>query len=307
MRRKIVTSYINPDMDGTASMYAYVEFLRKRGEEAGYYFEGIPKKEVRIVSELFNIKLEKTHAIHDNDRFVLVDTNDVVELPKCVIKENVVEIIDHHKKREWLTWNEKVNIQIELIGSAATLIAEKFKNENIEISKEAAILLYYGIISNTMNLKIKMTSKKDIEMAEWLKGKVPEINDKITEEIFIKKSEIGDALREEMEVELKDQFVTISWSMGQLEIANVESFLEKYERDIRNILHTVKIENDVEYISVNCMDILNGYSIVLAYDEKTAKIISEVNNLNFDGLKAKTDELISRKELVQVVREKFKK
>ena len=228
-------------------------------------------------------------------------------MPKYVIKENVVEIIDHHKKREWLTWNEKVNIQIELIGSAATLIAEKFKNENIEISKEAAILLYYGIISNTMNLKIKMTSKKDIEMAEWLKGKVPEINDKITEEIFIKKSEIGDALREEMEVELKDQFVTISWSMGQLEIANVESFLEKYEKDIRNILHTVKIENDVEYISVNCMDILNGYSIVLAYDEKTAKIISEVNNLNFDGLKAKTDELISRKELVQVVREKFKK
>lgn len=82
------------------------KLLRKRGEEEGYYFEGIPKKEDRIVSELFNIKLEKTHTIHDNDKFVLVDTNDVVELPKYVIKENVVEIIDNHKKREWLTWNE---------------------------------------------------------------------------------------------------------------------------------------------------------------------------------------------------------
>lgn len=31
-----------------------------------------------------------------------------------------------------------------------------------------------------MNLKIKLTSQKDIEMANWLKGKVPEISDEIT-------------------------------------------------------------------------------------------------------------------------------
>ena len=63
-----------------------------------------------------------------------------------------------------------------------------------------------------------------------------------------------------MEVEFKDQFMSISWSMGQLEVANVEDFLNKYENDIRKILNTVSEENDVDYISVNCMDIINGYS-----------------------------------------------
>mgnify|MGYP004499525393 CR=1 FL=1 len=275
--RKVVTTYINPDMDGISLMYAYTEFLRKKGEDAEYYFEGTMKKEAEIVLEKFNIHLNNITRIENSDKIVLVDTN------------------------------PNLKIQIELIGAAATLVAERFKNENIDISRESAILLYYGIISNTMNLKIRLTSQKDIEMANWLKSKVPEITDETTTEIFVKKSQIGESLREEMEVEFKDQFMTISWSMGQLEVANVDDFLNKYENDIRKILDTVSEENDVDYISVNCMDIINGYSIIVARDEKTAKVISDAVGFVFKDLKAKTTELVSRKEIVKVIRGIYKK
>ena len=300
--RKVVTTYINPDMDGISLMYAYTELLNKKGEQANYYFEGTIKKEVEIVLNKFNIKLNNINKIENDDNIVLVDTNYLTELSKYVKKENIVEIIDHHNRDSWLDDNTDIKIQIELIGAAATLVAERFKNENIGISRESAILLYYGIISNTMNLKIKLTSKKDIEMADWLNQQVPEITDKITTEIFVEKSEIGNSLREEMEVEFKDQFMSISWSMGQLEVANVEDFLSKYEKDIRKILNTVSEENDVDYISVNCMDIINGYSIVVARDEKTAKVISDAVGFEFKDLKAKTNELVSRKEIVKVIR-----
>ena len=230
----------------------------------------------------------------------------MTEIPKAIEKEKIVEIIDHHNKDSWLNDRNDIKVQIELIGAAATLVAERFKNENIKISRESAILLYYGIISNTMNLKIKLTSQKDIEMANWLKQQTPEITDEITTQIFVEKSQIGDSLREEMEVEFKDQFMSISWSMGQLEVANVDEFLNKYETDIRNILKTVCRENDVEYISVNCMDIINGYSIIVAGNEKTAEIISNAIGLNFKDLKAKTNELVSRKEIVKVMRELYK-
>ena len=228
MMRKVVTTYINPDMDGIALMYAYTEFLRKRGEQADYYFEGTMKKEAEIVLNKFNIKLNNVTRIEDKDKIVLVDTNYLTEIPKTIKRENIVEIIDHHNRDSWLENRNDINVQIELIGAAATLVAERFKNENIEISRESAILLYYGIISNTMNLKIKLTNQKDIEMAKWLKQQAQEITDEITTGIFVEKSQIGDTLREEMEVEFKDQFMTISWSMGQLEVANVEEFLEKY-------------------------------------------------------------------------------
>ena len=219
----------------------------------------------------------------------------------------IKEVIDHHKMNEWLSKQKDIKIQIEMIGAAATLVAERFKNNNIDISRESAILLYNGIISNTMNLKISMTTQKDKDMAHWLKQKYPEITEEKTKAIFIKKSEITDRLREEMEVEFKDQFMTISWSMGQLEVANVEEFLEKYEDNIRKILDVVSKENDVEFISVNCMDIINGYSVIVVRDEKTAKLISDAVGFEFNNLKAKTNELFSRKEIVKVIREIYKK
>ena len=305
--RKVVTTYINPDMDGIALMYAYVEFLMKKGEKASCYFEGTMKKEAEIVLNRFNIKLDSINKIEDDDQIILVDTNYVSEISKEIKKENIVGIIDHHNRNSWLNENNNIKIQIELIGAASTLVAERFKNENVKISRESAILLYYGIISNTMNLKIKLTSQKDIEMANWLKQQTPEITDEVTSQIFIEKSQIGDSLREEMEVEFKDQFMSISWSMGQLEVANVDEFLNKYERDIRNVLKTVSEENNVEYISVNCMDIINGYSVIVAENEKTAEIISNAIGVQFKELKARTDELVSRKEIVKIIRSFYKK
>lgn len=207
-------------------------------------------------------------------------------MSKKVKPENIVEIIDHHNREDWIDDYKNINVHIELIGAAATLVAEMFKNNNVPISRESAILLYYGIISNTMNLKIKLTSQKDIDMANWLKTIVPEITDDVTKEIFEKKSEIGNSLREEMEVEFKDQFMSISWSMGQLEVANVDDFLIKYENDIRNILETVSKENDVDFISVNCMDIINGYTVIVAYNDATANLITDATGIKFNNLKA---------------------
>ena len=305
--RKVVTTYINPDMDGISLMYAYTELLRKKGEDAEYYFEGTMKKEAEIVLNKFNIRLENATRIENADKIVIVDTNYLTEIPKAIKKEKIVEIIDHHNKDSWLDNRNDIKIQIELIGAAATLVAERFKNENIEISRESAILLYYGIISNTMNLKIKLTNQKDIEMAKWLKQQAQEITDEITTGIFVEKSQIGDTLREEMEVEFKDQFMSISWSMGQLEVANVDEFLDKYEKDIRNVLKTVSEENDVEYISVNCMDIINGYSVIVARNDKTAEIISNAIGIQVENLKAKINELVSRKEIVKVMRNSYSK
>ena len=55
------------------------------------------------------------------------------------------------------------------------------------------------------------------------------------------------------------------------------------------------------------MDIINGYSIIVAKDEKTAKIISDAVGFEFKDLKAKTNELVSRKEIVKVIRAIYKK
>lgn len=137
--RKIVTSYINPDMDGISLMYAYTEYLRNNGESAEYYFEGTLKKEVQIILDKFNIKLENIEDIKEDDEIVLVDTNYLRELSNKIKPENIVEIIDHHNREDWIDNYNDIKVDIELIGAAATLVAERFKNNNVPISRESAI------------------------------------------------------------------------------------------------------------------------------------------------------------------------
>ncbi len=292
----IVTSYINPDLDGTSSMYAYAEFLRKTGQNSDYYIEGNPMHEVEIVCDIFNIALNPVSKIESNDKIIVVDTNYLKNIPEMKL-ENIVEFIDHHAITESKTICKNAKFHVEMVGAAATLVAEKFFKNKIEISRESAILLYYGIISNTINLKAKVTTRKDLEMAKWLKEKCTEISDEKIQEIFIKKSQMRDTLREEMEVQIAWKWGNKSITIGQLEYANVESFLGEYESEIRNVLRDVKQEKNLDYILVNCVDILNGYSIILALDEATEKVIADLLKVKFVNGKAKLDAFVLRKEI----------
>ena len=174
--KKIVTSYYGPDLDGVASMFAYAEYLRNKGEDAYYYINGKPKEEVKIVCDIFNIELNSLKRWEKPSEAVLVDLNNVSRLD-FIKPEEVVDIIDHHVKTDGCKLCINAKVQIELLGAAATLVAERFKNENIKISRESAILLYYGIISNSINLKAKTTKRKDIEIAQWLKSNFQEISE----------------------------------------------------------------------------------------------------------------------------------
>ena len=307
MENFVVTSYINPDMDGISSMYAYSEYLRKTGKNAHYYYAGKMKKEVLIVSNKYGIDIEGIDKIAKEDKIILVDTNHFQYLPSSIEPQNIVQIYDHHRRNDWLNDRSDIDIHIEEIGAAATLIAEKFWKDHIDISKESAILLYFGIISNTMNLKIKMTTSKDKNMAQWLKEQAGIISDSDVRQVFLAKSEIGDDLRADMEIENVDAFMNISWTIGQLEIANVESFLKVHEKDIRNILDIIYEEKKVQYISVNCMDIINGYNIIVVRNQETADLIAKNLEIEFSHLKGKTKELISRKEIIRIMRQRYNK
>ena len=292
----IVTSYVNPDLDGTASMYAYSEFLRKTGKNSNFYIEGKPMQEAEIVCEIFQIDLKPATRIEKEDKIIVTDTNFFVTIP-FVNPENIVEFIDHHKITESQEICKNAKFQIEMVGAACTLVAERFWKNQVEISRESAILLYYGIISNTINLKAKVTTKRDLKMAKWLKEKCSEISDEKVKEIFMKKSQIRDSLRAEMEAEIVWNFKGKRLTIAQLEYANVEKFLVENETKIREILQEVKRENQLDYVLINCVDTLNGYSVILVIDEETEKLIADLLKIKFCEKKAKTGELILRKEI----------
>lgn len=78
-------------MDGISLIYAYTEFLRKKGEDAEYYFESTIKKEAEIVLEMFNIHLNNIVRIENNDKKAktneLVSRKEIVKVIRGIYKK----------------------------------------------------------------------------------------------------------------------------------------------------------------------------------------------------------------------------
>lgn len=299
----IVTSYCGPDLDGVAASYAYAEFLQKTGKDANYYLEGTPKKEVSIVCDLFHISLSSCEK-DDSNSIVIVDTNTIRDIPKFINIEHIVEIIDHHILSEDINKLSKAKVQIEMLGAVATLIAEKFYQNDIEISRNSAVLLYYAIISNSINLHSRNTSEKDKKMANWLKEQCKEIKEEYIKVIFEEKSKINEKdLRKEMEAEYMLEIASKKIIIAQLEIVDAMSFLKDNKNEIEKILADISKENQLDYIFLNCIDILNGYCIIYTPFSVTEKYLNNFFEGNFEDGQLIVEPLFMRKEIIKLLKE----
>lgn len=294
---KIVVTYKNADLDCVASAYAYAEYLSKTGITASYYVSGIVQDEVNIVCDMFNISLSnKVKEIGDED-IIVVDTNTLSSID-YVKPQNIVEFIDHHPDSGDSKLCEKATLKLYEVGAICTIIAEMFKDNKIDISRNSAILLYYGIISNTVNLKSKVTTNRDLNIIEWLKQQCSEINDEIVAKIFEEKSKFDiQYLRRFIEVDEKFILNDEEMIIGQLEITNALQFLDKYKSNIDKIISDVFDEYKVKYVFINIIDILNGYHLIYAADEASILYLEKSFNVTFNNGVYKDNKIVLRKEI----------
>jgi len=187
----------------------------------------------------------------------------------------------------------------------ATLIAEKFYQKNIPISRNSAILLYYAIISNSINLHSQNTSSKDIEMLNWLSSQCSEICEEYIKKIFEEKSEIDESrLRDEMEADYTLEIGNKKLIIAQLEIVDAMNFLSARKIAIENILNSILEEKQLDYIFLNCIDILNGYSILYTPFLATENYIKNYFEGEFDNGQLILTPLYMRKEIIKLLKEK---
>lgn len=298
---KIVVTYTNADLDCVASAYAYSEYLNKQGDNANYYISGKVQKEVDVVCSLFNIDLHNESEEVSDKQVIVVDTN-TLSAVDCISPKQIIEVIDHHPESGDKFENAVVDIQ--QIGAVCTMIAERFKENGVEVSRDTAILLYYGIVSNTVNFNSKVTTERDRNMALWLKTQCKEIDDELISHIFEEKSkfDIKD-LRLAMEVEEKFKLGEDEIIIGQLEITDAKKFLERYEEDINEVIDQVKEDYGVTTIFINIIDILDGYHILYAPNEKTQHFLSKGYGFKFNGNVCEEKRIVLRKEIKRYLRE----
>ena len=218
MQSVIVTSYVDPDLDGLGSAVGYAEFLNKTGKQVIIKVVGVPHDEALYVLRRFQIEMPETIPdLLSFNKVILVDTSELGSLLGKINPEAVIEVIDHRSIHEAGVFTN-AKTQIELVGSVATLITEKFMTTDISISKEAAILMYGAIISNTLNFKASVTTERDRQAAAWL-NQTAQLSEFFWKELFIAKSDLsGHVLKERID----GDFATFTMGGKRIGIAQIE-------------------------------------------------------------------------------------
>ena len=306
MKKILITPKINPDLDGLACAYAYAMLLNmiKKNKDAEYVcgIYGNFQPEVEFMINYFKIK-DFAHNPGDKfDSFIIVDASDIKGMPECIEPNSVVEVIDHresHKAKE-LFPNSK--IQIELIGAAATLIFERFRENNIEINIISGFLLYGAIHSNSLNLKSGITSKRDVLAASYLKDKFDIRNDFVFNMFKYKTGKIFINL----EKNIVNDFKIIESDIGSIGIAQIEGvnvldLININLLDIKLALKKIKDNNNLDYIFLTSVDIRNNKNFFIVVENETQKMLEIKMNLVFNRGVSVLDKMILRKQIIPLL------
>ncbi len=306
MKSILVTSYENPDLDAVACIVAYAEFLEKSDKSAIGGVVGKQHDEARYVLDRFNLQYPQEISNADNfDEVVLVDASDIHDLKGADASVKIIEVIDHRKVNEAdKFFNAKV--QIELVGAAATLVAEKFIQSGVDISKGAATLLYAAIISNTLNFKGSVTTNRDREAAVWL-NKIAELPESFSKDLFTAKSNLsGQKLAERIGSDFK-KFTIGGKSVGiaQVEIIDAKKLLEERSDEIVQELYKIQKSQLLDYIFQNTLDLEDEKTFFVTNDIGTKELLERGLNVTFQGPVAERSGLILRKQVIPLLMQQF--
>jgi len=168
---EVITTHMNADFDGLASMVAAKKFY----PDAVMAFAGSQEKNIRDFfvqssSYLFDFKRQKQIPIKKVTKLILVDTRlarRIGNFAKCLKNPGIkVHIFDHHPDTpEDLKGDFEV---VRPVGSTSTIFVQLFREKKIAISKEEATLLSMGIYEDTGSFNYTTTTPEDLEAASWL-------------------------------------------------------------------------------------------------------------------------------------------
>lgn len=257
------------DIDAYASMIAFREYLKVKGIECVAISNSILNDS--ISKSLYNMdyKLDN-YTPKKEDKYIILDVSEPEMLDKCVIPENIIEIIDHHSGYEEY-WQNLLGhkSQIVNVGAVATLIYKKITTEKLEriIDCNLAKLLVAAILDNTLNLKAKVTTNEDIKAYQEL---MKIINDEEYPQKYY--GEIEKAVKENIIRVLKNE--TNIYHISKI-IPKYFSQLIVFDKNI--VLNKIK-EIDKELNKLNDEYIIN----LIVLSEKKSYIITPYKKVQED-------------------------
>ena len=234
-------------------------------------------------------------------QLILVDHNEFKQSIDDIEDGEVLEIVDHHRLGGFKSDNP-INILTMSVGSTTSIVAHKFIETKIAISKELAGLMLGAIISDTMNFKSPTTTNFDIEIA----NKLEEISEVKADELSKQMIEHGESLLSKRFIQIVyDDFKEfnidgLKVGLAQAMCKSKQEF-ETIKNDLQNYLNDSCKSGSYQLMIIMLTNPNGSGSYVLASGDKSY-LLNEM--FNYKMLDNYVPGLVSRKKqlLPEVIR-----
>lgn len=163
MEKILVFGHKNPDTDSICSSVIMANLVNKLGKEAEAVRLGSLNDETKYVFDY--LKMEPTReisSVEDGQDIILVDHNELAQSVDNRDNANILAVVDHHRIADFKTINPLYYIA-KPYGCTATILYGLYKENNVEIDREIAILMLSAITSDTLLLKSPTCTSHDVE------------------------------------------------------------------------------------------------------------------------------------------------
>lgn len=248
---KIITTHLNADFDGLASMIA----AKKLYPDAVMTFPGSQEKNVRrFINDTLQYRYEFTKLKHidleEVDTLIVVDTRQktrIGDFARCLDNPGLsLHLYDHHPDTPG-----DIKGQVEVIqpvGATATVFCQLFQEKNITISQEEATIIGLGLYEDTGSLTHLTTTPDDLLAVAWL----------------LKQGAQLDIISQFLSYDLTARQVNLiheliktakSYTIADIEIVVISLTLQKYEDDFSLIVRRFMIMENLNCLfALVCME-----------------------------------------------------
>ena len=245
-----VVGHKSPDTDTVVSAIVYAKIK-------GYtpVTQGAINEETAFVLDKFGVPVPGDLGSAEGKKLVLVDHNEASQAPDNLDKAEVIEIIDHHKMN--FNWPEPIYIHVEPIGSTATILAKKYKDE-VAKDKAMAGLLLGALLSDTVIFKSPTTTEEDKVVAAEL-AKIAGIDDIEKFGIDVKKAKADISGKPIGDVVLADfknfDFAGNKVGIGQTELVDINDVYSRAS-EVMDFMNDLKAKENYEMLIFVATDII---------------------------------------------------
>src|SRR5690625_413856 len=299
MANTLVFGHKNPDTDSICSAIVYADFKKQLGVDAEAVRLGEINKETAYALDYAGVEAPRLieQVEDDVEQVILVDHNEFQQSVDNITDVTIAEVIDHHRIANFETANP-LYFRAEPVGCTATILYKIFKENEVAISKQNALLLLSAIISDTLLFKSPTCTDEDVEVAKAL-GKIADVDvDTYGLDMLKAGTDLQDkSVAELLGMDAKEFTMNgAKVEIAQINVVDPSAVFEKkaaYEAEIEKII----AEKDLDLYLLVVTNILESDSDALALGD-AADVVEQAFDVTLEENRALLKGVVSRKKQI---------